>query len=125
MIAQVILTLAVGAAWLYVATQPRVSRFIKHPLYFALAAGLYFVWFPDMATRVANLVGIGRGADLLLYTWIVFSVGVLINLHMKIRQHLNLITELSRYIAVQNPQVKSQSSDEITKKVGINTKSDI
>jgi len=108
MIAQIILTLAISAAWLYIATQPRVSRLIKYPLYFVVAAGLYFVWFPDMATRIANAVGIGRGSDLLFYTWIIFSIGVLINLHMKIRQHLNLITQLSRHIAIQSPYIKTE-----------------
>lgn len=122
MIAQILLTLFIGAAWLYVATQPRISRLIKYPLYVALASGLYFVWFPDVATKIANSVGIGRGADLLFYTWIIFSIGVLINLHMKIRQHLNLITELSRHIAISNPCVKSQSSDSALNKVSLDEK---
>lgn len=116
MIAQVILTLALSAAWIYVVTQSGTSRFIKFPLYLAVGAGLYFVWYPNMATRLANSIGIGRGADLLLHTWIIFSLGVLINLHVKIRQHLSLITQLSRHIAIENPCMKSQVAEDTTKK---------
>ena len=29
--------------------------------------GLYFVWFPTHSTLMAELVGVGRGVDLILY----------------------------------------------------------
>jgi small membrane protein len=103
MTAQFLLTLGLCAAWLYVLTQPGVSRFFKLMMYSVIAAGLYFVWFPGHATYLANRIGIGRGADLIFYTWIIFSLGVLINIHIKMRKNVVLLTELARHIALEKP----------------------
>lgn len=32
------------------------------------ALGIYLVIFPDFSTKLANLLGVGRGTDLLLYS---------------------------------------------------------
>jgi hypothetical protein len=45
-------------------------------------------------------VGIGRGVDLILYTWVVISLIMLLNLHLKLRSQLELITLLARKIAI-------------------------
>ena len=39
-----------------------------------IAAGIPLVLYPDWSTRVAHLVGIGRGADLVIYLFIMFSL---------------------------------------------------
>jgi len=64
--------------------------------------GLYFVWLPSHATWLASLVGIGRGVDLILYLWVVFSLIVMLNLHLKLRSQMELITSLAREIAIAN-----------------------
>ncbi len=66
------------------------------------AAGLYFVWLPSHATWLAEAVGIGRGVDLILYVWVVISLLVLMNLHLKLRSQMELITVLAREVAVAN-----------------------
>jgi len=103
MTAQFLLTLGLCAAWLYVLTQPGVSSFLKLAMYSVIAAGVYFVWFPEHATYLANRIGIGRGADLVFYTWIIFSLGVLINIHIKMRNTLALLTQLARHTAIERP----------------------
>jgi len=102
MIAKILLTLSLFAGWLYIFTQSGISKALRFSLYTILGFGLYIVWFPETSTAVANVLGIGRGADLIFYTWIAFSFGVLLNVHLKLRQHLNLITRLSRSIAIHN-----------------------
>lgn len=102
MIAKILLTLSLFAGWLYIFTQSGISRALRFFLYTILGFGLYTVWFPDTSTAIAHILGIGRGADLIFYTWIAFSFGVLLNVHLKLRQHLNLITRLSRNIAIEN-----------------------
>jgi hypothetical protein len=102
MIAKILLTLSLFAGWLYIFTQSGISKALRFSLYTILGFGLYTVWFPETSTVVANILGIGRGADLIFYTWIAFSFGVLLNVHLKLRQHLNLITRLSRNIAIDN-----------------------
>ena len=66
--------------------------------------GVYFIWFPEASTRWAEFVGIGRGADLILYTWSCISLLVILNLHLKLRSQLEMITGLARTIAIANAQ---------------------
>jgi hypothetical protein len=56
------------------------------------------------STRLAELVGIGRGVDLILYTWVCISLIVLLNLHLKLRTQMELITTLARKIALADAQ---------------------
>ena len=67
-------------------------------------AGLYFVWLPQHSTQLAELVGIGRGVDLILYVWVCISLVVLLNLHLKLRNQTELITTLARNIAIADAQ---------------------
>ncbi len=115
MTAQLLLTLGLCAAWLYIITQSGVSNFLKLTMYSVITAGLYFVWFPEHATYLANRIGIGRGADLVFYVWIIFSLGVMINIHIKLRKTVTMLTELARNIAVDRPYnilVKDTASDQ-------------
>ncbi len=61
-----------------------------------LATGIVFVCFPDLTSRIANLVGVGRGTDMLLYVSLV-SVGfLLVVFYAKIREMSQTITRLTR-----------------------------
>jgi hypothetical protein len=76
----------------------------------AAVGGLYFVWVPSHATRLAEIVGIGRGVDLNFYIWIVISLLLLLNLHLKLRAHMELITVLARELAIANARSHAESS---------------
>lgn len=66
--------------------------------------GIYLVIFPNFSTKLANLLGVGRGADLLLYSLFLISIlGLLISL-LKINQNSRLITMLARSIALASVQ---------------------
>jgi hypothetical protein len=54
----------------------RLRTVLRDRLMFAgiVAVGVLLAVRPDLATRVANLVGIGRGTDLLLYVFLLFSL---------------------------------------------------
>jgi hypothetical protein len=69
---------------------------------FVATAGLYFVWFPSHSTQLAELVGIGRGVDLILYIWVCISLIVLLNLHLKLRTQMELVTLLARQLAMSD-----------------------
>lgn len=62
--------------------------------------GAYLVWMPESATQIAHFVGIGRGADLVLYIWVLISFSVLLVLYLAVRAQLQLITALARRIAL-------------------------
>ena len=63
------------------------------------------VIFPDIAGAFANLLGVGRGADLLLYLSFVIGLILLLLMHIKLKNIESSITELARYIAL-NEQSK-------------------
>ena len=106
MIAQLVLTALLCAILLYAWTEYRRSPAVGLAAVLAACGGLYFVWFPSHATILAELAGIGRGFDLILYVWVVISLLIVFNLHLKLRAQMELITALAREIAI----VKAQSS---------------
>lgn len=84
---------------LYAYTQGRMAPKVTAFAIVIALVGEYFVLFPDHAAYVANSVGIGRGADLIFYAWILFSLVALLYLHLKLRvaneRFVNLIRELA------------------------------
>jgi hypothetical protein len=107
MIAQLMLTILLGGILLYAWTEYRRAPVIGVLAMLAALAGLYFVWIPDHASRLAALVGIGRGVDLILYVWVCISLVVLHNLHLKLRTQTELITMLARKIAITDAQSRN------------------
>jgi hypothetical protein len=102
MIAQVVLSLLLGIVLLYAWAQYRRSPIVTVLSCAVSLIGFYFVWLPSHATRMAEFVGIGRGADLVLYVWVCISLVVLLNLHLKLRTQHELLTQLARSIALAN-----------------------
>jgi hypothetical protein len=70
--------------------------------------GVFFVFLPDMATEVARVLGVGRGADLVLYFFIVLTLAIALNLHLKIRSAQETATELARAIAILDSKTPSK-----------------
>jgi hypothetical protein len=104
MIAQILLTLVLVAVLVYARSQYRSAPAIALLAVMIAAAGLYFVWLPPHATALAAWAGIGRGVDLILYSWVAFSLVALFNLHLKIRAQMELITALARAMALSTAQ---------------------
>ncbi len=100
MIAQLLLTILLCAILLYAFVERRRSPFVSVLSLVAAAAGLYFVWNPSHASVLAELAGIGRGVDLIIYTWVVISLLVLLNLHLKLRAQTESLTMLARALAI-------------------------
>jgi hypothetical protein len=102
MIAQFILSLFLAGILLYAWAEYRRSPAVAILAVFVATAGLYFVWFPSHSTQLAELVGIGRGVDLILYIWVCISLIVLLNLHLKLRTQMELVTLLARQLAMSD-----------------------
>ena len=70
-------------------------------IYVALVcAGIVLVLFPTLATRLANLVGIGRGADLVFYLFVIGSLFLSAHLLSRLHDAERRITKLVRRMAV-------------------------
>ncbi len=102
MIAQIGLSILLAAVLVYAWSEYRRAPLISIVSILVASAGLYFVWLPTHATRLAALVGIGRGVDLIIYIWVVISLILLLNLHLKLRSQAELITILMREVALAN-----------------------
>src|SRR6266478_6353276 len=100
MIAQAALSILLFGLVVYAGNERRRSPAVAMLSMAAAVAGLYFTWLPDHATRVALWAGVGRGVDLVLYIWVCISLIVLLNLHLKLRSQMELVTVLARTIAL-------------------------
>lgn len=104
MIAQILLSIGILFCGIYAFRSHKTSGFVSLPSYVLAAVALFFVWSPGNANDIARAVGIGRGADLLLYMWVVFSALVVLNLHLRQRAQEALITKIVRAIALSGDQ---------------------
>jgi len=104
MIAPLLFTLALFSSLVYIHAQTRLLGPIRLGLYAVIIAGIFFVWSPDYATWIANAMGIGRGADLIYYIWMVLSLAVFINIHLKLKENVTLVTQLARQMAIADAQ---------------------
>jgi hypothetical protein len=100
MIAQLIFTLMLMGVMLIAFAQLPHIPFVGAATICAALFGGYIVWVPDHATYLANLIGIGRGADLLLYVWILISCAIVLVLYLNLREQSQLITVLARRMAL-------------------------
>lgn len=112
MIAQVLLTLSLVGSLVYVLGQKRLVRTIRLSLYIVITSGLFFVWSPQHSTMIANALGVGRGVDLIYYIWIVLSLAVFVNIHLKLRENTLLVTQLARQIAIREAQSSGHEGNE-------------
>src|SRR5687767_3649782 len=55
-----------------------------------------FILFPNALTEVANKIGIGRGADLLLYGVTLLFILFAINMYIKFKEQQETIHKLAR-----------------------------
>ena len=74
-----------------------------------IAAATSSVFFPQVWTWAANLLGIGRGTDLLLYFLVLIFIGYVATTYRRFRQIESQITDLARELAlltVSSPENK-------------------
>ncbi|MDF2995491.1 MAG: conserved hypothetical rane protein [Xanthobacteraceae bacterium] len=102
MIAKLVFIVLLLAVVLYAWREYRHAPVVGLLSMAAALAGLYFVLVPGHATWLAAWAGIGRGVDLVIYVWVAISLIALLNLHLKGRAQMELITVLARAVALQS-----------------------
>ena len=110
---QLLLILAVAIAAILVIRSRSGDRSLAvkrlTALLFALAAVLAII-FPAALTAIANFFGIGRGADLLLYVFIIASMLFAISIVRSKARSENRVTELARAVALMEARLSEQRS---------------
>lgn len=69
-----------------------------------LALNVWAVLRPDDLTQVAQLVGVGRGADLLLYALVVAFMFASLNAYLRFRDLGDRFTDLARAVALRDAE---------------------
>jgi hypothetical protein len=83
----------------------KIRKLVFDRIIFIIGAvvGILLVFFPGISTVVANWIGIGRGADLVFYLFIIVSLFYFVSVNAEIRNLRKQITELSRSLALAAP----------------------
>lgn len=108
----IILLLLVLRAFLIQKSLVLIKRIIAFLMFFAL---LFLILFPDVSTHVANVIGVGRGVDLIFYFSHLFLLLLIVALWRRSAVLMVTITRLSRAIAIQSankPQEKKEKPNE-------------
>lgn len=96
-----LLTLFILPIFLYVFRVWHASRLVALALVGAGSLALAFVWAPELATKLAHGLGVGRGADLVLYMYGLVSFLLILDLSLKLKSQNQVITRLAREIAIE------------------------
>ncbi|MFN0249232.1 MAG: DUF2304 domain-containing protein [Kofleriaceae bacterium] len=106
MIIRILLLLGFAAiGWFIFLRRNRLPIHIM-TVFLLLGAGAVAVVFPDITQDVADAVGVGRGADLVLYITIVMVMFVLLHYYTKFVELQKNVTDLTREIAILRAEVE-------------------
>ncbi len=81
---------------------------------FWLAVGVAFVT-PESLTRLANLLGIGRGTDLVLYVAVVVVFYLMFRIFVRLEKMEHEITKVVRCKSIEEAKTSSKRQDTISK----------
>ena len=80
-----------------------------------LVVNAWAVLRPDDVTVVAQRLGVGRGADLVLYTLFVAFVFVVLHFYMRFRDLGERFTELARTVALREAELVNRERGLLTR----------
>lgn len=100
MIFQVILISGLLLITAYAVMQRARSPIVALGVLAASLSGIIFTAAPELANYAAWAVGISRGADLILYCFVLISLAAILNLHLRLRLQHEMLTEVVRRLAI-------------------------
>jgi hypothetical protein len=99
-IIQALLIGALLGLFVYAVSQRRRSAFLAVIMMAGSVLGSVLVLFPELTNRTAHAVGVGRGADLVLYCFVLVTLVAIFNIHLRLRSYSETTTELARSLAL-------------------------
>jgi small membrane protein len=76
-----------------------------------LGLGVTGIFFPGLVTDLAQLVGVGRGTDLVLYALVIAFLFSTLGLYQRLRKLEDRYVELSRRVAVDQALRIAEAAD--------------
>ena len=100
MMIQPVISLVLLGILFFTLIQSRNHRILRATMILSVLLGLVFTWMPELSNSIANFLGVGRGADLIFYIWILISMLALAALYFSFNRQHKQITELARALAL-------------------------
>jgi len=75
------------------------------------AAAIFVILFPDSSNSVAHFVGVGRGADLLLYLLTMSFIFVVLSSYLARKQDQRRFAMLARQVALLEAKIRNKADD--------------
>ena len=69
------------------------------------------IMFPNSTVMLARILGIGRGADLVLYTSLIVTLYLLFRLHVRLEQVNREVTQIVRALALREGGLRHSEND--------------
>jgi hypothetical protein len=106
---QAVLLTGVAFIFLYFIVRLK-KRLLDIIILFAMLAGaVVFILWPDLTTKIANKLNVGRGADLIFYLSILIFWFVILKLYTRVRKLEQLFTSIIRNDALKNAKEPDKS----------------
>ena len=98
----VVIAVALGLLWFVLAGREThaAHAWKKIALCFLAFAMIVAVLFPDLTNQAAHIVGVGRGADLLLYMLALAFIGYVLNNYIHQKREKDTVYRLARKVAL-------------------------
>jgi len=103
--AVVLLSLLVGLFVHDFGVRPRNKRLLLVQFVVFMTGGTLIV-YPDVATRLAHLVGIGRGVDFVIYPLVIWLVREALLTRRRRHEEQARMTELVRELAIERAKTR-------------------
>ena len=95
-IIQVVLTICIALIAIYMYIRLRSGLFDVILIVLFFVVGTFFVLFPETTNDIAHFVGLSKGANLFLYTAILFLFFLILKLYSRLRRVEQKFTEFVR-----------------------------
>ena len=109
-IIQILLTAAIIFLGFYSYSKLRSSYIDAALIFFFLILGITLVFSPELATKIAHYLGVGRGADLIFYVSDLFFLFLIMKLYLKVRRLEQNLTELVREKTIEQARTPDDLS---------------
>jgi len=109
-IIQIVLTICIAliAVYMYLRLRSTLFDLILIILFFCI--GTFFVVFPETTNDIAKFVGVSKGANLLLYSAILFLFFLILKLYSRLRRVEQKFTELVRNKSLEEAEEPSEKN---------------
>lgn len=83
-------------------------------IFFLLIIGMVFVAFPSLTNKLAHAIGVGRGADMVFYLFIIFFSFVILKLYARIRKLEQLVHTVFREKSISEAKTGKKDKEPST-----------